>query len=365
VANRKVLVAGASGVVGWAAVQHFARLPGWQVVGLSRRIPGRVPGATLLSLDLTDHEACARAVGELGDVTHVVYAALREKPGLVQGWLDDDQMQTNLRMLQNILDPLVAGADRLEHVSLLQGTKAYGVHITPSPIPARERWPRHPHRNFYFLQEDHLRAAHQGRSWSWTILRPQVIFGESLASPMNLIPAIGVYGALLRRAGLPLSFPGGAPSVLEAVDADLLARALAWAATSPAAANEIFNVTNGDVFVWRQVWPAIADALGMEAGDDRPMRLSVEMPEREAEWAAVVDHYRLRAPKRLADFVGDSFIYADILFGYGVGTPRPPQLVSTVKIRQAGFADCIDTEDMFRKWFARLQSSGLLPPRPG
>ena len=66
---------------------------------------------------------------------------------------------------------------------------------------------------------------------------------------MNAIPAIGVYAALLREAGLPLSFPGGAPSIAEAVDADLLARACAWAAASPQCHNEIYNITNGDVFV--------------------------------------------------------------------------------------------------------------------
>jgi nucleoside-diphosphate-sugar epimerase len=291
-----------------------------------------------------------------------VYAALHEKPGLVEGWHDEDQMETNLQMLRNVLDPVVAQR-RIEHVSLLQGTKAYGVHVAPSPIPCRERWPRHPHRNFYFLQEDHLREAQHGQGWSWTIFRPQVIFGESLGSPMNLVPAIGTYGAVLREAGMPLSFPGGASSVLEAVDADLLARALEWAATSPAAANETFNLTNGDVFVWRHVWPAIAEALGMDAGPDRPLRLAVEMPGKQPEWTAIVDRYGLRSPRSLAEFVGDSFVYADVLFAYGAGAPRPPQLVSTIKIRHAGFADCIDTEDMFRKWFERFQAAGLLPPR--
>ena len=32
-----MLVAGASGVVGTAAVEHFARLPDWNVIALSRR----------------------------------------------------------------------------------------------------------------------------------------------------------------------------------------------------------------------------------------------------------------------------------------------------------------------------------------
>ena len=280
----KVMVAGASGVIGSAAVRHFSR-QGWDVLAVSRRAPYDLAGATHVSVDLTDATACRYAFGELRGVTHLVYAALLELPGLVTGWTDRGQMDTNLHMLGNVIDPLLAASPGLEHVSLLQGTKAYGVHVAPVPIPCREDAPRHPHANFYFLQEDALRDRQRGGDWGLTILRPQVVFGDSLGSPMNLIPVIGVYGALLREQGLPLSFPGGAPQVSEAVDADLLARTLEWAALSPAARDQVFNVTNGDVFVWQSVWPAIADALGMVVGDDRPVRLADELPRRADEWA--------------------------------------------------------------------------------
>ncbi|HEV8298568.1 MAG TPA: hypothetical protein VGQ20_14780 [Acidimicrobiales bacterium] len=297
-------------------------------------------------------------------VTHVVYTALQERPGLVAGWHDRDLMDRNLAMFRNALDPLIArhGAS-LQHVSLLQGAKAYGVHIDTVLIPAKEESPRHAHENFYFLQEDHLRATADRASWSWTILRPQVVYGESFASPMNLIPAIGVYGALLRQRGLPLSFPGGPPHVSEAVDADLLARALSWAATAPTARNETFNVTNGDAFVWQYVWPAIADALGMEVGEPRPVRLAEIMPTRSHEWAEVVDRFRLRSPRDMEAFVGDAWAHADMLFGFGVERPRLPALLSTVKIRHAGFADCVDTEMMFRRLLAVFQERGWLPSR--
>ncbi|HJY84871.1 MAG TPA: SDR family oxidoreductase [Candidatus Binatia bacterium] len=360
--KRKILVAGASGLVGFAAVKHFAQLPGWEVVGVSRRIPAGLEGATLLSVDLSDRARCAEVFVQMLDVTHVVYAALYEKPGLVQGWRERDQMETNLAMLQNLFEPLAAVAKDLQHVTLLQGTKAYGAHIAPFPVPARERWPRHQHENFYWLQEDYLREKQQGKRWHWTILRPQVIFGESLGSNMNAIPAIGVYAALRREAGLPLSFPGGAPWLTEAVDADLLARACEWAATTSACENEAFNITNGDVFVWQNVWPTIADALGMEVGLPEPLSLAQEMPKREAEWAAIVRKYNLRAPTSLHEFVGQSFIMADLVFAYGTPQLPPAMLVSTIKARQAGFHDCMDTEDMFRKWFRRFQELQLLPP---
>lgn len=360
--KKKVLVAGASGLVGFAAIKHFSQLPDWEVVGVSRRIPASLENATLLSVDLADTARCAEVFGPMADVTHVVYAALYEKPGLVQGWRERDQMETNLRMLQNVFEPLSAVAKNLQHITLLQGTKAYGAHLAPFPVPARERWPRHQHENFYWLQEDYLREKQQGQGWHWTILRPQIIFGESLGSNMNAIPAIGVYAALRREAGLPLSFPGGVPWLTEAVDADLLARSCEWAATTPACENEAFNITNGDIFVWQNVWPTVAEALGMEVGPAEPLCLAQEMPKREAEWARIVRKYDLRAPAGLSEFVGQSFIFTDLIFAYGTQQLPPSMLVSTIKARQAGFHDCMDTEDMFRKWFRRFQDLRLLPP---
>jgi nucleoside-diphosphate-sugar epimerase len=359
---KTILIAGASGLVGFAAAKHFAHQPGWNVIGVSRRRPEGLDGVELVSVDLDDRARSADVFGRMRDVTHVIYAALYEKPGLFRGWRERDQMERNLRMLEHLFEPLCSAARGLEHVTLLQGTKAYGAHLKPIPIPAKERAPRDPHENFYWLQEDYLREWQRGASWRFTILRPQVIFGESLGSHMNMIPAIGVYAALLREAGQPLSFPGGPPWVREAVDADLLARACEWAATAPACANETFNINNGDVFEWRHVWPDIADALGMEVGPDRPMSLATDMPAREAQWRAIVGKYGLCSPGDLDQFVGQGFVYADGQFAYGAKQSPPTTLVSTIKARQAGFHDCMDTADMFRKWFRRYQELGWLPP---
>src|SRR5207253_4163676 len=133
-------------------------------------------------------------------------------------------MQRNTEMFRNALQALAEGHGvTLQHVTLLQGGKAYGLHLGRLPVPAKERAPRDDHANFYFAQEDELRACAASGGFAWTILRPQVIYGQSFGSPMNLLPAIGVYGALARRRGEPLSFPGGPRQVHEAVDARLLA----------------------------------------------------------------------------------------------------------------------------------------------
>ncbi len=358
----KVAVFGATGVVGLSAIHHFVSQPETEVIAVSRRDLD-VANVTHVPLDLRDTAACADVLGSapFAGTTHVVFAALQEATDLAAGWRDPELMRLNLHMFENALLPLSRRPNAsLRHVSLLQGAKAYGFHLGRTPLPAKESAARDDHQNFYFLQEDSLRSLSQECGWGWTILRPQVVFGGSIGSPMNLIPAIGVYAALERAAGRALSWPGGPPSVQEAVDADLLARVLGWAATAPAAAGQIFNVTNGDVYCWRDVWPAVADMFAMDCGEPVPARLAEAMPPRSGEWEAVVDRHRLVAPRDMATYVGGSWAYADILFRPG-GARSVPVLLSTVKLRQAGFGECIDTEQMLRRWIGRLQRAGLLP----
>ena len=361
--TRKIVIAGATGLVGHAAMKHFATEPDCAVLALSRRRPAETHGAGWRPLDLTDAAACEALAPELAGTTHLVYAALHERPGLVAGWREEAQIETNDRMLRNLFGPLRRVSPGLQHVALLQGTKAYGVHVRPLKVPAREnRSEMHEQPNFYWNQERYLREAQHGEAWHWSILRPVLIVGASVGSAMNVIPALGAYAALMRRAGKRrLDYPGGAARVAQAVDADLLARAIAWAGRSPRARNEIFNVTNGDVFAWPNVWPAIAEALGFEPGDAVPLSLDREIRPQEAAWAEICTAHGLRAGS-LRDFVGLSFEYADYTMSHGRTEPGPPAIVSTIKLMQAGFCEVMDTEAMFRKALAEMQALKLLPP---
>lgn len=366
---KTVLIAGATGLVGYAALKHFGAVPDTRVIALSRRMPHALHGARHLPLDLTDPAACAAAAASLSDVTHLVYAALFELPGLVDGWRNQAQIETNDRMLRNLLDPLIHAAANLRHVTLLQGTKAYGVHVRPLTVPAREgRSDMREQPNFYWNQEDYLRSRQadtaSGAAWSFTILRPVLIVGEAIGGAMNLIPALGVHAALMREKGTALPYPGGAARVGQAVDADLLARAIDWAGAgaTDAARNETFNVTNGDVFVWENIWPAIADALGMRGEAKQPFSLRTHLsPDSVAAWDAIRARHRLTSPG-LTDFVGLSLEYADYQMRHGQTEPGPASIVSTVKIMRAGFTEVMDTETMFRKWFAVYRDRGWLPP---
>lgn len=359
-AGNHVLIVGGSGLVGSAAANSFLRA-GWRVTTASRRVPEWVTeaGAAHESLDLLSTADCER-VARMGDITHVVYASVYELPGLIAGWSDPQQIDTNDRMLRNLLGPLCKH-NPIQHITLLQGTKAYGASVRPMRVPAREDQPRVEHANFYWRQEDFLTEMAQQATFTFTILRPQLIVGPNYGVVMNLPPVIGAYGAICKYLGVPLGYPGGADWVWEAVDVRLVGNACVWAAESPAAENETFNLTNGEVFSWRDMWPAIAETLGMTAGPDAPQQLSTFVNDHHATWDEIVRLHGLQ-PIGLGDLLGESHHYADVCLNCGADTPPPPTFVSTVKIRQAGFNEVMNSEQSFCYWLRALQDRGVLPP---
>jgi nucleoside-diphosphate-sugar epimerase len=360
-----VLVAGASGLIGVAALRHFAQDVGWQVIGISRRPPAiDVPRARHISLDLADRSAVAAVAAGLGHVTHLVYAAVEENTADVeQGWKSQAQMQRNRDMLANLVDALCDHAPGLRHVSIMHGQKAYGgwVDREGAVTLCREDLPRHPHDNFYWLQEDYIRARQQGRSWSYTFWRPALVLGgDTVTGNLNALLALACYAALCRAAGERLDFPGaGRTAVVTAIDTDLIGEALIWAAESPAARNQTFNLANGDVFSYRDIWPVLAECFGVPLGRDRPFTLEAEMARLAPVWAQLVAEQKLAAPADLIAFLGGSISLTDLCLASDLR-----EVLSTINLRKAGFAACASAIDVCRKWIGRYQELKLLPIFP-
>ena len=354
----KVLVVGALGVVGRANVEYLTSLPDWDVIALSRRAPDFETRAKFISADLTKVEDCRAALKGHNDISRVVFAALHEQPSLVSGWTEADHIRVNLAMLKNLMDAAEDVSPMLSHVALMHGGKAYGVHLGPPPlVPSRESDPRTIPPNFYYDQEDFLSERQRGKSWHWTVLRPPAVCGFAVGSPMNTILTLGTFAAICRELGLSLRFPGALGHLKDACDARLLAKAVHWAGGSATASNQIFNVSNGDCFMWEQVFPHIAGAFSMPHAAPHAMSLGRVMADKGPVWDSIVKKYNLR-PYKLEQLV-PSFEYADFTFRYRQAPFE--SLQSTIKIRQAGFHDCIDTQEMFVSQIRGLQQARILP----
>lgn len=355
--KKKIMIVGALGAVGRSALEHFESLPEWEIVGVSRRTPDFETRAEWVSVDLRDNADCATKFSQIAGVTHIAYAAVYEKADVTRGWAEKDHVEINLQMLQNVVVNIERPGHDLQHITILQGTKAYGAHLGPFRMPARESDPRYMPPNFYYDQMDWLAEQQIGKDWRWTILRPQIVCGLALGSPLNVVSAIGVYAAISKELNMPLRFPGGLEKIGEATDARLIARGLEWAATSPAAANESFNITNGDVYIWQNLWPSIAELFQMPSAPANPFSLARIMPQNESVWDKIVEKHDI-LPHAYQNVV-PSWQFADYLLGYG---QRPnAHHVSTIKIRKAGFHDCVDTEEMFIDLLTQLQRRRILP----
>jgi len=98
--RKQVLIVGASGLVGYAAMRHFGADPDCDVIALSRRAPDHTHGARFLPLDLTDAAACEQLAVSLPGVTHLVLRRSVRTPRLVAGWREREQIETNERMFR-------------------------------------------------------------------------------------------------------------------------------------------------------------------------------------------------------------------------------------------------------------------------
>lgn len=345
--DKTAVVAGAGGVIGSNLIDHLLRAGGWRVIGLSRRGGTDRPGLRHLAVDLLDPEQTSAAAGELAEATHVFYAAYQDRPT----W--SDLVAPNVGMLGNLLD-MVAGR-ALEHVSLMQGYKVYGAHLGPFKTPAREDDPRHMPPEFNVDQQQLLESRQAGADWSWSAIRPSVVSGTALGSPMNLTMVIAVYASISRELRLPLRFPGkpGAyTGLLEMTDAGLLADATIWAATDPACANQAFNIANGDLFRWSEMWPRIAAMFNLEVAPPLPMSLAEAMADKAALWEQMSARHGLRA---CYDQVS-SWAFGDFVFSWDYD-----MFADTSKARRYGFHRYVDTADMFERAFASLRADRIIP----
>ncbi|WP_100809661.1 MULTISPECIES: SDR family oxidoreductase [unclassified Microbacterium] len=342
------LVVGASGVTG-GAIARYLEAAGRQVIGLSRT--GCRANAAAPEHNIRGDLSIANGVekGALGDIRHVVYAAY------VEGSSHRETTALNAAMVKNLLEALDRDRASVEQIVLIGGGKSYGEHLGPYRTPARESDPRLLGPILYNPQEDAIWDWSSRRGSSWTVLRPDGVIGFAPRSPMNILAGVAAFAMLSKQERVPLRFPGspGAWDALhQATDARILAKAVEWAFDSTSARGQIFNVTNGDLFRWSQLWPAIAEFFAMPYDVPQPLSLEAHMANRDDEWDELVVRDGLRSVG-FADFVSWPFIE-------GWWQTDFSMIQSTIKIRQAGFGECIDTHDSFIEHLTALRKARII-----
>lgn len=337
-------------MVGRNLLRHLIGLGDWDIIAVSRRKPDVAGIYRHIAVDLMDAAQAKAILGQPLGITHVFYSAYVERPSPAE------MVPPNIAMLANLMDAVEPVSPKLTNVTLMHGTKWYGNHLGPFPTPAREDDPRHMPPNFYHDQQDWIVARQMGKAWTWTSARPHAVCGFATGNPMNLVMVIAVYAVISKALGLPMRFPGTEASyraLYQCTDSELLAKGVLWMAENPNCANQPFNITNGDLIRWERIWPRFADYFGMPLGPRQHINLAHMMKDKAPIWR------RLVAEHGLQDIPYDQIVlwnYGDYVFttGYDI-------ISSTMKAREYGFNEFMDTEKMFLRCFDELRDNKIIP----
>ncbi|XP_027369184.1 3-oxo-Delta(4,5)-steroid 5-beta-reductase-like [Abrus precatorius] len=360
------LIIGVTGIVGnsLAEILPLHDTPGdpWKVYGVARRTRPSWNSdhpVHYIQCDISNQNDAESKLSCLTDVTNIFYVSWTSRLTEAQN------SAINGAMLRNVLRAVIPDAPNLRHVSLQTGGNHYlgpfefiGK-VKPHDPPFTEDLPRLGVPNFYYTQEDILfEEVAKKDGVTWFVNRPQVIFGFSPYSMMNLIRTLCVYAAICKHEGVPLWFPGTKEaweSYSTASDADLIAEQHIWGTVEPHARNEAFNCSNGDVYKWKHLWKVLAERFGIkEYGfqEGSHLRLSEMMKDKGHVWEGIVRENGLQQTK--LEEVAEWWFADFALGGEGV-------LDSMNKAKEHGFFGFRNSKNSFVSWIDKTKASKIVP----
>ncbi|KAL3141758.1 hypothetical protein ABBQ32_004438 [Trebouxia sp. C0010 RCD-2024] len=329
-----------------------------KVYGVSRRELYDVDTANVqhIKLDLLDSQKVKDELKAKGvsDVTHLYQNAF------VFSGDDTKDIEINFGMHKNVIEGLEAAGSPLQHVYFNAGGKWYGQAIGPMKTPCHESDPRHMPPNFYYNMQDYCdERRHDGAKWTWSSLRPDPVAGVSRGSYMNIAVSIALYATMCKEQHIPLRFPGSDfawNAVNDVTDVDLLSEASIHVSTNKQCQNQAYNINNGDLFRWKDLWPKIAKHFRMETGPNLHMDLVSIMntPDKKELWAKTVKKYGLEQTSwdELA-----TWPFADFVFN------QPSDWFQNCnKLKQTGFDGMkVDTDQMYLRLFREMAQKRFIP----
>jgi nucleoside-diphosphate-sugar epimerase len=288
----------------------------------------------------------------------------------------DDEMEmvhVNKALLDKALRATAKVALNLKSFLLQTGYKYYGVHKGPphiAPLPFKEDAKRHAGPNFYFDQEDMLRAFCTKHSWAYVITRPNFVIGVAKGNFMNLAVSIAIYAVLCKQRGTPFKFPGNQVSWAHEYDHSSAinnAEFQMWCSLNlDTTRNTAFNIHNGQCVSFKDLWPKIAKYFGVELPPDDQaftipepksgiavqVNLSQDMPRQNDLWQEITFNHAL-------DVKG--LEYATWEFAeFAMGRTWWDQGDMT-RARDAGWGATVDTFQSFSDTFDKMKALHMIP----
>ncbi|KAI8369615.1 NAD(P)-binding protein [Radiomyces spectabilis] len=368
--GKTAIVFGANGISGTALIERLtsASKEEWsQIVAVSRRPPQidhedqrvRFVSCDLLNGTIPEMAKSLVEAGA-GNAQHAFFYAyiMKQDP--------KEESKINTELLHRALQLCENACPGLQTFMLQTGMKGPPA---MSSLPFREDAPRPEGENFYYPQEDLVKQFSKEHNWRWIITRPNIIAGVSRGNYMNMAVSLGIYAVLQKELGREFKFPGNKFAWQNIVDQSAAvnnADFQIWASTNPKAADNIFNITNGDKITISELWHKIADYFGLKVPKDEDQfkkcdkkegrcaefSLKDYMYENEDNWKKLAQKYNLD-PKAIEyctwDFVDQTF------------ERTWPDDSTIEKARSLGWDKKLDSAKEFYNAFDKMKQLNMLP----
>lgn len=379
---RVAFITGGNGITGSAIAEYLAlqtTKEQWSKIIVTSRSAARLPlddpRLVFVAIDFS------KSVEELihlmkltcSETTHAFFSSYVHKDSF------EELASANCSLFENFLLSLIEVAPLLENVTLQTGGKHYNLHLKPVQTPVREEdcLPWEGSDNFYHTQQQLLAAAQRHSKWTYNVIRPQAIIGAAYGpNGMNSALCFAVYFTICSHLDISAKMLTNERNWAGAEDVSssrLIADLSVFTATNPRCANEAFNATNGDHFIWRYLWVRMAAFFGARASPDerfteeasksaiagsfvQEMSFVEWSKNKRGVWDQICEDRG--APQAKSTFDSATWVYQDWVF-----RRTWTSTLSMNKARKFGWNGWADSYDCFLETFLRFENMGLIPPR--
>lgn len=309
-----------------------------------------------------------KAIEDIDQVTHVYFTSYTSH--------GSDYLtlkRANVTILSNAVQAVEKTCPGFKFWTLQTGGKAYGVEFLHKGIeynpPLKESAPRIPEpwasNVFYYAQYDTMMQLSEGKRWSFCEIRPDAIIGfVPQNNAMNLAQAIGLWLAMVKSlegTGTEVVFPGDekAYKALHTdTSQDILADFHIYASFHPETVSEkAYNIADGDVVTWEQVWPGICYWFGLKGVGPNPSKKTGAewVQERKGQWGRWVEENGLKNGALEAT----SWDFMAAIMG-AITFDRQYDLNAC---REVGFQEKTETVKGYNRAFERMRMANIIPSR--